>query len=118
MLELETMDQFNDMCEKAKDLVVLYMYGISFAPDRVLPLVEEMEEKYSGSISFYKVCAQRNNQVFAKFLISRVPTVLMISRGRYGGTEMHPHAILYEQDITKENLMAMISEYRNDVPLK
>lgn len=118
MIELETMDQYNNVCEKAKDLVVLYMYGISFAPDRLLPLVEEMEEKYSGSISFYKVCAQRNIQIFSKYFVSSVPSVLMMSKGKYGGTEMHVHATLHEQDITKENLMTLISEYRNDVPLK
>lgn len=119
MIELESVEAFNKVCSEAKDLVVLDFYGINCGPCRkIMPLLEEIEEIYRDGVSFYKLCAQKVLPVFAQFQVSSVPTVLILSKNKYSGNDLSVKARLNVKDITKENLMALISEYKNNIVLK
>ena len=118
MIEIESIEQFEKICKETKDLLVLDFYGINCGPCRkIAPILEEVAEIYGDSVIFAKLCAQKFLQIFAQYQVSSVPTILILSRDAYSSPELEVKARLSLKDINKENLIALISEYKNNISL-
>ena len=118
MIEIESIEQFDKICNEVKDLLVLDFYGVNCGPCRkIAPILEEVAEIYDGSVIFAKLCAQKLLSIFAQYQVSSVPTILILSRNPYSSSLLEVKARLSLKDINKENLMALISEYKNSISL-
>jgi thiol-disulfide isomerase/thioredoxin len=120
MIELESLEQYNTIISQAKDLIVLCFYNDMCTPcNKVTPLLEDTEERYSPSVTFLKAHPRKVFQIFAKYQIPCVPSVLLISKDEYNSSqEPIVRARLVHQDITRDNLIGLISEYKKNITLK
>lgn len=119
MQELRTIEDYKRASEDLKDLMVLGFCTLNSATsEKVQALLEELGEIYSPSVSFYTLYAQKFLSLFAKFQVSSVPSILFLSKDRYGSNEVIEKARLTWNDISKDNVIALVSEYKNDVVLK
>jgi thiol-disulfide isomerase/thioredoxin len=111
------MEQFNETLPQIQDLAILYFSGATCGPCRkVAPLLEELAETYEPDVSFYKVQAPKLLPAFVKYQVVSVPTVLMLMPNKYGNAEdPEVKAKLLYPDITKDNLIGLISEYKNKI---
>lgn len=119
MKEIISLEQYNKALEEFKDLMILTFYGKNH-PDsqRIMPLLEELQEIYSPSVSFYNVCMQKFLVLASVFHVSSIPTIVILGRNPYGGNAPITHAKLTGDEISKENLIVLISEYKKDVKLR
>lgn len=113
MIEIESLEHLDEILASAQDLIVLDFYGATCGPCRkIAPLLEEIAEIYEPDVTFCKVLAQQVMPAFVRYQISSVPCILIMKKSPYG-SDPEIKARLVLKDMTKENLMGLISEYKN-----
>lgn len=67
----------------SKKPIFVDFHAVWCGPCRALnPLLEEISEKYSGRVDFFKVDVDKNRIMSADFGIKTIPTLVMIENGQ------------------------------------
>jgi thioredoxin 1 len=73
--------EFEEAVKKDK-LVVVDFYADWCMPCRYLsPVLDKLEREYDGSVEFYKLNVDENQDIAFKYGIASIPTVLMFYKG-------------------------------------
>ena len=112
LIDIESEEQFDEILRnEVKDLVVLDFVGATCGPCRKLaPLIEEVSNIYED-IPFCRLEAPKMFSVFARYQVSSVPCILILKLDAFKDLLIQSRLIL--RDITKDNLIGLISEYKN-----
>ena len=51
----------------------------------VVPMLEELSEKYEGKVGFYYVDVEEDKELFSRFSLKGVPQILFFNGGEYKG---------------------------------
>lgn len=73
---------FDEKVKQAKELVLLDFYSDSCIPCKQLsPILSEIEEKYEGKAAVYKVNANYEEGLSAKYQVMSAPTLILFRNG-------------------------------------
>ncbi len=74
---------FDEKVLKAKNPVLVDFWATWCRPClMVAPIVEELAEKYSGKIDFFKLDVDQNPKTAAKYNVMSIPTILVFKNGQ------------------------------------
>ena len=71
-----------DNCENC--LVVFYRKNC-YVCEEVVPMVEEIAEKYKDKMGFYRVDVEEERDLYSRFSLRGVPQLLFFKNGEYMG---------------------------------
>jgi len=84
--------------------VVVFSRKSCHVCQEVVPMVEEMSEKYEGKCGFYHVDVEEDKDLFQRFSLKGVPQILLFKEGDYQGKA----AGLVEEDVLAEKINKML----------
>ena len=90
-----------DDCEPC---VVVFSRKSCHVCQEVVPMVEELSEKYIDKCGFYHVDVEEDKDLFQRFSLKGVPQILLFNDGEYQGKT----AGLTEEEVLAEKIDAML----------
>ena len=74
---------FDTMVLQAKNPVLVDFWATWCRPCvMVAPIVDELSEKYTGKVDFYKVDVDQNPKSAGKFNVMSIPTIMIFKNGQ------------------------------------
>ena len=100
-----TKDNFNDEVINSKIPVMVDFYAKWCGPcQMMMPIVEEMAEKYDGRVKVGKVNTDEQPELAVQFDISSIPTLLLFKNGECVSTQVGYHS--------KRDLITLINHFK------
>lgn len=101
---LESIEDYNTLMEQSDCLVILDFYA-DYCPSclHMLPAFESLASEYEGTVTFAKVDAEKAVDLVAKFYVTKVPCMLVFSKGKLVGR--------YNQVMDKKELREFIDQF-------
>lgn len=84
--------------------VVIFSRKSCHVCQEVVPMMEEMSEKYEGKCGFYHVDVEEDKDLFQRFSLKGVPQILLFNEGEYQGKA----AGLVEEEVLAEKIEKML----------
>lgn len=119
MIEIKSVNEFEETVKTAEDLILIDFYGRGCGPCRQFaPIFEELAAKYEpDGILFGKAEVHDVFPVLAKYGVTSIPQLFFFKVDKITGEPAIKARLLFK-DMKKDNIEALITEYRNEVPLK
>ncbi|MBR56672.1 MAG: thioredoxin [Myxococcales bacterium] len=88
MMQAISETDFDEMLHRSEGLVLVDFWADWCGPcSSVGPVLEELAPSYEGQVDFYKVDADKNQQLMRAFGVKSIPTVLLL-KPREGGADV------------------------------
>jgi len=102
--KVESLADFNTVLEGAEGLVVLDFYA-DYCPSclHMLPAYEAVATEFAGEVTFLKVDSEQAIDLVAKYYVTRVPCLLVFSKGKLVGR--------YNQAMDKKELREFVDGF-------
>ena len=84
--------------------VVVFSRKSCHVCQEVVPMVEELSEKYTDKCGFYHVDVEEEKDLFQRFSLKGVPQILLFNDGEYHGKK----AGLVEEEVLAEKIDEML----------
>tara|TARA_Y100000310_G_C20680575_1_gene815702 strand:- start:798 stop:1112 length:315 start_codon:yes stop_codon:yes gene_type:complete len=81
-MEIIKKDNFQERVHNSEKPVILDFYGEMCQPcKQIAPILENLSQKYKKKANFYKIEIMENQEIFAEYGVSSVPTIILFKFG-------------------------------------
>ncbi|AGA70112.1 thioredoxin domain-containing protein [Desulfitobacterium dichloroeliminans LMG P-21439] len=96
---------FDEMIyNKGQACLVIFSRKTCHVCQKVVPVLEELQQKYEGKFAFSYVDSEENTALFQRFSLKGVPQILYFSEGEYRGKQTG----LVDEELIEEKIATIL----------
>lgn len=113
MKDLTSMNYLDDAIKASKGLMILNFCSLhNIESIRATMLLQDLEKMYPD-VEFYNAPVQYMIQAMARYNLNSIPSIVFLTPNKYGAPVPDLKAKLCVEDMTRDNLIGLISEFKD-----